>query len=53
MEKIPHIQEWTIDLETVSLAKNRIKAVPNCPRLSTLLLFDNLIKHIPGVFSHT
>ncbi|KAL9297379.1 hypothetical protein ACSQ67_023275 [Phaseolus vulgaris] len=55
MENIPHIQEWTTDLETVSLAKNRIKEIPegtspNCPRLSTLLLFDNLIKHIPECF---
>ncbi|XP_068487841.1 probable disease resistance protein At4g27220 [Phaseolus vulgaris] len=55
MEKIPHIREWTIDLEAVSLAKNRIKEIPegtspNCPRLSTLLLFDNLIEHIPGCF---
>ena len=55
MEKIPHIQEWTIDLEAVSLANNRIKEIPkgtspNCPRLSTLLLFDNSIKHIPWCF---
>ncbi|KAL9296717.1 hypothetical protein ACSQ67_022613 [Phaseolus vulgaris] len=58
MEKIPHIREWTIDLEAVSLANNRIIEIPegtspNCPRLSTLLLFDNLIEHIPSVFSHT
>jgi len=55
MEKIPHIREWTIDLEAVSLANNRIEEIPdgtspNCPRLSTLLLFDNLIEHIPGCF---
>ena len=55
MEKIPHIREWTIDLEAVSLANNSIKEIPedtspNCPRLSTLLLFDNSIKHIPGCF---
>ncbi|XP_068498544.1 probable disease resistance protein At4g27220 [Phaseolus vulgaris] len=55
MEKIPHMREWTIDLEAVSLANNRIEEIPegtspNCPRLSTLLLFDNLIKHIPGCF---
>ncbi|KAK8466165.1 hypothetical protein PHAVU_008G020700 [Phaseolus vulgaris] len=55
MEKIPHIREWTIDLEAVSLANNIIKEIPegtspNCPRLSTLLLFDNSIKHIPWCF---
>ncbi|KAK7374729.1 hypothetical protein VNO80_08166 [Phaseolus coccineus] len=55
MKKIPHTREWTIDLEAVSLANNRIKEIPegtspNCPRLSTLLLFDNSIKHIPWCF---
>ncbi|KAL9297377.1 hypothetical protein ACSQ67_023273 [Phaseolus vulgaris] len=55
MEKIPHIREWTIDLEAVSLANNRINEIPkgtspNCPRLSTLLLFHNSIKYIPWCF---
>ena len=55
MEKIPHIREWTIDLVAVSLANNSIKEIPegtspNCPRLSTLLLFDNCIEHIPECF---
>ncbi|XP_027929819.1 probable disease resistance protein At4g27220 [Vigna unguiculata] len=55
MEKIPDIEEWTIDLEVVSLANDKIQEIPdgtspNCPRLSTLLLFDNEIRHIPECF---
>jgi len=55
MEKIPDIEEWTIDLEVVSLVNNDIQEIPdgtspNCPRLSTLLLFDNKIRHIPECF---
>ncbi|XP_017416365.1 putative disease resistance protein At4g10780 [Vigna angularis] len=47
--------EWPTDLETVSLANNTIEEIPygtsfNCPRLSTLLLFDNSIGHIPEDF---
>ncbi|QCE12791.1 disease resistance protein RPS5 [Vigna unguiculata] len=55
MKKIPDIEEWTIDLEVVSLVNNEIQEIsdgtsPNCPRLSTLLLFDNEIRHIPECF---
>ena len=42
-------------MEVVSLVKNEIQEIPddtspNCPRLSTLLLFDNEIRHIPECF---
>ncbi|TKY64973.1 Gibberellin receptor GID1C [Spatholobus suberectus] len=52
LRKIPHMREWTVDLEAVSLARNNIKEIPegtspNCPRLSTLILSDNSISHIP------
>ncbi|TKY64961.1 disease resistance protein [Spatholobus suberectus] len=55
LRKIPHMREWTIDLEAVSLAGNRIEEIPegtspNCPHLSTLILSDNCISHIPECF---
>ncbi|XP_047180434.1 probable disease resistance protein At4g27220 [Vigna umbellata] len=55
MTKIPYTDKWAIDLEVVSLAHNNIQVIPestspNCPRLSTLLLFENSIDHIPECF---
>ncbi|XP_014496898.2 probable disease resistance protein At5g43730 [Vigna radiata var. radiata] len=55
MRNIYEILEWSTDLETVSLANNSIEEIPYgtspyCPRLSTLLLFDNSIGHIPESF---
>ncbi|RYQ78990.1 hypothetical protein Ahy_Scaffold8g108473 isoform A [Arachis hypogaea] len=52
---IPHVHEWTADLELVSLDRNRIKEIPagispNCPRLSTLILSNNCISSIPDCF---
>ncbi|XP_047147542.1 probable disease resistance protein At4g27220 [Vigna umbellata] len=52
---MPDTQKWAIDLEVVSLARNKIKTIPegtspNCPRLLTLLLFENYITHIPECF---
>ncbi|XP_016194519.2 probable disease resistance protein At4g27220 isoform X2 [Arachis ipaensis] len=52
---IPHLQEWTADLELVSLDRNMIKEIPagispNCPRLSTLILSSNCISSIPECF---
>ncbi|XP_022635783.1 probable disease resistance protein At4g27220 isoform X2 [Vigna radiata var. radiata] len=55
MTKIPYTEKWATDLEVVSLAHNNIQVIPegtspNCPRLSTLLLFENSIYHIPECF---
>ncbi|TKY64975.1 Disease resistance protein [Spatholobus suberectus] len=55
LRKIPHVREWTSDLETVSLAGNRIKEIPegispDCACLSTLILSDNQISHIAECF---
>ncbi|XLS56721.1 hypothetical protein HN51_006476 [Arachis hypogaea] len=52
---IPHLQEWTADLQLVSLDTNRIKEIPagvspNCPRLSTLILSNNCMSSIPECF---
>ncbi|XP_020219755.2 probable disease resistance protein At5g43730 [Cajanus cajan] len=55
LRKIPHVQEWTVDLELVYLANNMIEEIPegtspNCPRLSSLILTNNRINHIPECF---
>ncbi|BAT83144.1 hypothetical protein VIGAN_04024900 [Vigna angularis var. angularis] len=55
MKKIPDTWEWTIDLEVVSLATNKINEIPQdtspiCPGLSTLFSFENFITHIPECF---
>ncbi|QHO09508.1 hypothetical protein HN873_050055 [Arachis hypogaea] len=52
---IPHVHEWSADLELVSLDTNRIKEIPagispKCPRLSTLILSNNCISSIPECF---
>ncbi|XP_025696942.1 probable disease resistance protein At4g27220 isoform X2 [Arachis hypogaea] len=52
---IPHLQEWTADLELVSLDENEIKEIPagvspKCPMLSTLILSNNCISSIPECF---
>ncbi|CAJ1837498.1 unnamed protein product [Sphenostylis stenocarpa] len=58
LKKIPDIEEWTIDLEAVSLAGNNIKEIPestspNCPHLSWLILSHNSICYIPdSLFTH-
>ncbi|EOY12888.1 Nbs-lrr resistance protein [Theobroma cacao] len=56
LKEIPHGQEWTKDLETVSLMKNRDLRIPSqmsapkCQMLTTLLLSDCLIVSIPDCF---
>ncbi|XP_028215735.1 probable disease resistance protein At4g27220 [Glycine soja] len=55
LRKIPQMREWTADLEAVSLARNEIEEIaegtsPNCPRLSTFILSENYISHIPKCF---
>ncbi|TYG96238.1 hypothetical protein ES288_A11G333100v1 [Gossypium darwinii] len=56
-----NVQEWSEDLEKVSLMRNRMLEVlyplemspPKCPMLTTLLLADCGIKGIPeGFFNH-
>ncbi|XP_057753431.1 probable disease resistance protein At4g27220 [Arachis stenosperma] len=52
---IPHLQEWTADLELVSLDENPLKEIPagvspKCPMLSTLILSNNCISSIPECF---
>ncbi|XP_052116694.1 putative disease resistance protein At4g10780 [Arachis duranensis] len=52
---IPHMQEWTADLDIVSLDANWIEEIPagispNCPMLSTLILSNNDINSIPECF---
>ncbi|KAG8479414.1 hypothetical protein CXB51_029116 [Gossypium anomalum] len=57
----PNVQEWSEDLEKVSLMRNRELEVfyplemspPKCPMLTTLLLSGSGIQSIPeGFFSH-
>lgn len=54
-------EDWTKDLEKVSLMLNGIRIIPdiriipegissNCPNLSTLLLCDNMLEVIPNSF---
>ncbi|KAH6761158.1 hypothetical protein C2S51_018107 [Perilla frutescens var. frutescens] len=55
LKEIPKEEEWTEDLEKVSLMKNDIGDIPdgtspNCPKLSTLLLCWNPLQHIPDSF---
>ncbi|KAH6781641.1 hypothetical protein C2S51_006934 [Perilla frutescens var. frutescens] len=56
LKEIPMEEEWTMDLEKVSLMKTRIwdipdRTSPNCPKLSTLLLHDNFsLNFIPDSF---
>ncbi|KAL2531092.1 putative disease resistance protein [Forsythia ovata] len=55
LREIPDVQEWTEDLDKISLMKNSIGEIsigmsPNCPRLSTLILSQNPLKSIPDCF---
>ncbi|KAL2531048.1 putative disease resistance protein [Forsythia ovata] len=55
LREIPDVQEWTEDLDKISLMKNSIEEIsigmsPNCPRLSTLILSQNPLKSIPDCF---
>ncbi|KAL2531095.1 putative disease resistance protein [Forsythia ovata] len=55
LREIPDVQEWTEDLDKISLMKNSIEEIsigmsPNCPRLSTLILSENHLKSIPDCF---
>ncbi|KAL2530126.1 putative disease resistance protein [Forsythia ovata] len=55
LREIPDVQEWTEDLDKISLMMNSIKEIsigmsPNCPRLSTLILSENPLKSIPDCF---
>ncbi|XP_017980472.1 PREDICTED: probable disease resistance protein At5g63020 [Theobroma cacao] len=56
LKEIPHVQEWTEDLEKVSLMSNyglRIPSQmspPKCQMLTTLLLSDCRIRSIPDCF---
>lgn len=55
LTKVPNMQEWTADLEKVSLIKNNIEEIPEgtspkCPNLSTLIFSGNPLHHIPDCF---
>ncbi|KAL2506356.1 putative disease resistance protein [Abeliophyllum distichum] len=55
LSEIPDVQEWTEDLDKISLMMNSIQEIsigmsPNCPRLSTLILTENPLKSIPDCF---
>ncbi|CAI9760452.1 unnamed protein product [Fraxinus pennsylvanica] len=55
LREIPDVQEWTEDLDKVSLMDNSIKEIspgtfPKCPGLSTLILSGNPLKRIPDCF---
>ncbi|KAE8674482.1 hypothetical protein F3Y22_tig00111754pilonHSYRG00116 [Hibiscus syriacus] len=59
LRKAPDVQEWSKDLEKVSLMGNRWLYIPlemsppKCPRLTTLLLSDCDIASLPeGFFKH-
>ncbi|KAL4376572.1 hypothetical protein GQ457_02G032330 [Hibiscus cannabinus] len=59
LRKPPNVQEWSMELENVSLMKNLLLYVPlemsspECPRLTTLLLSRCNITSIPeGFFKH-
>lgn len=53
--EIPEVQEWTDDLDVVSLMNNSIEEIPpgmspKCPGLSTLILRQNPLKSSPDWF---
>ncbi|KAL2506353.1 putative disease resistance protein [Abeliophyllum distichum] len=55
LREIPDMQEWTEDLDKISLMNSSIKKIsigmsPNCPRLSTLILSNNPLRSIPDCF---
>ncbi|KAK8589056.1 hypothetical protein V6N13_087934 [Hibiscus sabdariffa] len=56
LKELPHEEEWSEDLEKVSLMCNSISTIPQtmkCPkfrRLTTLLLAHNSLKEIPNSF---
>ncbi|KAL2506347.1 putative disease resistance protein [Abeliophyllum distichum] len=55
LREIPDVQEWTEDLDKISLMNNSIEEIsigmsPNCPQLSTLILSKNPLKSIPDCF---
>ncbi|KAL2472896.1 putative disease resistance protein [Forsythia ovata] len=55
LREIPDVQEWTEDLDKLSLMKNSIAEIssgmsPKCPRLSTLILRGNPLESIPDCF---
>ncbi|KAL2523653.1 putative disease resistance protein [Abeliophyllum distichum] len=55
LREIPDMQEWTEDLDKISLMKNSIGEIssgmsPKCPRLSTLILSGNPLMSISDCF---
>ncbi|XAR56586.1 hypothetical protein NMG60_11037132 [Bertholletia excelsa] len=55
LRELPPEQEWSDDLEKVSLMKNEISKIPSgkspsCPKLSTLILRDNPLERLPYSF---
>lgn len=58
LKDIPGVNEWTEDLERVSLMNNCIALIPSgtspkCPKLSTLILKGNYLRPIPcSFFAH-
>ncbi|KAL2529241.1 putative disease resistance protein [Forsythia ovata] len=55
LREIPDVQEWTEDLDKLSLMNNSIEEIssgmsPKFPRLSTLILSGNPLKSIPDCF---
>ncbi|XP_060209968.1 probable disease resistance protein At4g14610 [Lycium barbarum] len=53
--QVPEEQDWTFDLDKVSFIKSEIKGIPedmapNCPTLSTLLLYNCSLRRIPESF---
>jgi sentrin-specific protease 7 len=54
-DKIPLSHEWAIDLELVHIRHCDIEEIseglsPNCPKLSTLMINNVSISHLPGSF---
>ncbi|CAA3023260.1 probable disease resistance At5g63020 [Olea europaea subsp. europaea] len=55
LKELPEEQEWTEDLDKVSLMLNSIEEIspgtsPKCPSLSTLILRENPLRLIPDCF---
>ncbi|XP_022733426.1 probable disease resistance protein At4g27220 [Durio zibethinus] len=56
LEELPNEEEWTDDLEKISLMHNSISTIPQnmkspkCQKLTTLLLSRNSLKEIPESF---